>query len=637
MRAVVCAVAVGALGVLGGMAITGFGANGAAPLKPAAQAAAAAAAPPATCVNGKADLGDTYYPGIGNSGYDVAHYDLNLKYNPTTHILDGKATISASATENLCRFNLDLRGLTVSSVKVNGAAAAFTRDGRELIITPAAALPAAQGFTVEVLYSGEPGPAPRDPDNFIDGWNYTENGSYTSTPPQGADTWYPSNNSTNDKATFTFTVTTQADRQVMSNGQLISSTVDDAAGTSTWVWDETEQMETYLATVNIGKFTILRDTTPSGIPIINGVRPDQLTDTARTRLAGIGNIIDYFSSVFGPYPFSSVGAIVDVTNAGYQMETQTRPEFTSANGLSALAHELAHQWYGDNVAARSMRDVWLSEGFATFANWLYTEHNGGTTAQQSFNTQYARVSTNSLWTNQVVNPGAANQYQNATVYTRGGMTLQALRAKIGDTAFFNTMRDYTATFGGGVATTEDFFAIAERDSGQDLRDFMRVWLFTPGKPSESYCYCVVPPTTPASVGGTVPQTLSLTIGSAAGFGAFTPAVAKDYLASAAATVVPTAGDASLSVVDPGSAAPGHLVNGTFSLPSAVQARATNAASPSTAFSAVSGAPLTLLTWAAPVSNDNVTLEFKQPIAANDALRSGAYAKTFTFTLSSTTP
>ena len=85
--------------------------------------------------------------------------------------------------------------------------------------------------------------------------------------------------------------------------------------------------------------------------------------------------------MFGPYPFSSVGAIVDVTNAGYQMETQTRPEFTSANGLSALAHELAHQWYGDNVAARSMRDVWLSEGFATFANWLYTEHNGGTTAQ----------------------------------------------------------------------------------------------------------------------------------------------------------------------------------------------------------------------------------------------------------------
>ena len=129
-------------------------------------------------------------------------------------------------------------------------------------------------------------------------------------------------------------MTVPADRQVMSNGQLISNTVDEAAGTSTWVWEETEPMATYLATVNIGKFTILRDTTASGVPIINGVRPDQLTDTARTRLAGIGHIIDFFGTKFGKYPFSSVGAIVDVTNAGYQMETQTRPEFTSANGLS---------------------------------------------------------------------------------------------------------------------------------------------------------------------------------------------------------------------------------------------------------------------------------------------------------------
>src|SRR5262245_43995526 len=296
-------VAVAAIAAMGGMALTGFGASGAAPPK----AVAAADAPPPTCVNGKGDLGDTYYPGIGNSGYDVSHYDLNLKYDPTSHILDGKATISAATTMDLCRFNLDLRGLTVSSVKVNGTAAQFTRDGRELIITPDVPRARATGFTVEVLYSGEPGPAPRDPDGFIDGWNYTENGSYTSTPPQGADTWYPCNNSTLDKATFTFNVTVPADRQVMSNGQLISNTIN--GDWSTWVWEETEPMATYLATVNIGKFTILRDTTASGVPVINGVRPDQLTDTARTRLAGIGNIIDFFGTKFGPYPFSSVGAI----------------------------------------------------------------------------------------------------------------------------------------------------------------------------------------------------------------------------------------------------------------------------------------------------------------------------------------
>ena len=482
--------AVAAVAAFGGMAITGFGGDGKPDDVPIAQQVAAA--PPTTCVNGAGDLGDTYYPGIGNGGYDVTHYDLNLGYNPTTHILNGSATITAAATQNLCRFNLDLRGLTVASVKVDGAAATWTRDGRELIITPAQPLRAATGFVVEVVYSGEPGPAPRDPDGFIDGWNYTENGSYTSTPPQGADTWYPCNNSTNDKATFTFNVTVPADRQVMSNGQLITNTVDEAAGTSNWVWEETEPMATYLATLNIGKFTILRDTTASGVPVINGVRPDQLTDLARSRLANIGPIIDFFGTRFGKYPFSSVGAIVDVTNAGYQMETQTRPEFTSANGLSALAHELAHQWFGDHVAVRRMRDVWLSEGFATFANWLWVENTGGTTAQAVVQHQLR-----TRREHDVLEQHRARSGRSQPVPERHGLHARRHDAagaapKIGDDAFFQTLKDYVATFGGGVASTQDFIAIAQRDSGQDLREFFRVWLYTPGKPSESYCYCLRP-------------------------------------------------------------------------------------------------------------------------------------------------
>ena len=133
MRQALVLAVVAALAALGGMAITGFERPDEVPL-----AKRAAAAPPTACVNGASEVGDTYYPGIGNGGYDVTHYDLNLAYNPATRILDGKATITAAATQNLCRFNLDLRGLTVHSVKVNDADASFTRDGRELIITPAA-------------------------------------------------------------------------------------------------------------------------------------------------------------------------------------------------------------------------------------------------------------------------------------------------------------------------------------------------------------------------------------------------------------------------------------------------------------------------------------------------------------------
>jgi aminopeptidase N len=474
MRTAIVASTAALIAGAAGMAITGFAASAGSDHRDRGDRVE-------RCVNGSPEVGDTYYPGIGNGGYDVAHYDLDLGYDHATKVLDGEATISASATQDLCRFNLDLRGLKVHSIEVDNRRADWRRDGRELIITPRRPLPAGEGFTVEVDYSGQPGPAPTDPSGFLDGWNYTDDGSYTSTPPQGADTWYPNNNTTNDKATFTFTVTVPDDIEAIANGQLISHKVDRRRGTATWVWDETEQMATYLATLSTGQFTILEDRTADGLPIWNAVQPDQLNDTSRAQLDTIEPILDFFGERFGPYPFSSSGAIVDVTDAGYQMETQTRPEFTSAAGLRALAHELAHQWFGDDVAVRRMRDVWLSEGFATYAAWLWTEHTGGRTAQASFDASYAREGT--FWDNTVFDPGVENQYQSATVYTRGAMTLHALRGKIGDDAFFRTLKAYTKTFGGAVASTDDLISIAERESEQRLDDFFDVWLYEPGKPA----------------------------------------------------------------------------------------------------------------------------------------------------------
>jgi hypothetical protein len=140
-----------------------------------------------------------------------------------------------------------------------------------------------------------------------------------------------------------------------------------------------------------------------------------------------------------------------------------------------------------------------------------------------------------------------------------------------------------------------------------------------------------------TVGGTVPATLSLTLGAPAAFGPFTPGVAKDYTATQTANIVSTAGDATLSVTDPSSTAPGHLVNGSFALPQPLQASATSPAGNGGAFAALSGSPLTLLTWPYPVSNDPVTINYKQSIGAGDALRTGSYSKTLTYTLSTTQP
>src|SRR6201999_545768 len=142
--------------------------------------------------------------------------------------------------------------------------------------------------------------------------------------------------------------------------------------------------------------------------------------------------------------------------------------------------------------------------------------------------------------------GVVNQYQNATVYTRGGMTLQALRAKLGDDVYFQILKDYVATFGGGTASTDDFIAIAQRDSGQDLRDFFKQWLYTPGKPNETYCYCVAPVNNTSTVGGSVGATLALTIGTPPAFAPFVPGVAKDYTTSTTATVISSAENAALT-------------------------------------------------------------------------------------------
>jgi hypothetical protein len=139
-----------------------------------------------------------------------------------------------------------------------------------------------------------------------------------------------------------------------------------------------------------------------------------------------------------------------------------------------------------------------------------------------------------------------------------------------------------------------------------------------------------------TVSGTVPATLSLTLGQPASFGAFTPGVAKTYDAQTTATVTSTAGDALLTVSDPDTAHPGHLVNGSFFLPEPLQAKATKSDTQGTAFNAVN-ASLNLLTWSAPVSNDPVSIFFEQKINANDALRTGTYSKTLTFTLSTTNP
>ena len=428
---------------------------------------------------GSAGLGDPFFPLAGNGGYDVAHYSLVFSYDPATRQFDGTATITATATQNLSRFDLDLRGFDIDRLTVNGAAASFTRDGQELVITPAAGLPAGALFTVVVGYAGIPSVV-TDPDGSIEGWVPTDDGAFVVGEPQGSPAWYPANDNPRDKATYDFTATVPAGITVMANGVLGSRTT--AGGRTTWVWRATSPMAPYLATATLGRFDLTQSTAPGGIPAYVAVDPTLSTGNVLRKLP---DIVDFYASIYGPYPFEAVGAIVDdAPDVGYSLETQTKPVFDRMPNEATLAHEISHMWYGDSVTLTEWPDIWLHEGFATWSEWIWSEHNGQKSAHNYFKTLYnTPAQDTAFWTPPPGDPGSAEFLFNGTIYNRGGMTLQALREKIGDGDFFEIMRRWAAEHRYGNVTTPQFIALAEQVSGMQLDHFFDVWLYQPEKPT----------------------------------------------------------------------------------------------------------------------------------------------------------
>jgi len=440
---------------------------------------------------GASGVGDPYFPLEGNGGYDAQHYDLELSYDPASDRLDGVATITAKATQDLSSFDLDLQQLDVSAVTVDNQPADFTRDGQELTVTPRHRLHEHKTFRVGVTYGGVPQTIVGSPIVFGSpyGFLHTDDGQFVGAEPNAASTWFPSNDHPSDKATYVFRVTVPEDVSAIANGRLAWSQTRD--GKSTFVWSEDSPMATYLATVDTGHWVIRNGRTPGGVPetvavdpvlpAVNGVPAvDFFFDTS-------AEAVDFESQYFGPYPFSSTGAIAD--NATYQgrplgfsLETQTKPVYSAVRSTTTIAHELSHQWFGDSVSVQTWDNIWLNEGFATFAEYLWLEHNGTRTAHQSFLNDYSRAATSSFWNVIVANPQRDTMFASA-VYRRGGMTLQALREKIGDEKFFDILKTWTREHFHGNGTTKEFTALAEEISGQDLDAFFQTWLYTAGKPT----------------------------------------------------------------------------------------------------------------------------------------------------------
>lgn len=429
---------------------------------------------------GAAGLGDPLYPALGNGGYDVQHYTIDLTVDVVRNMLDGVTTITAHATQPLSAFNLDFSGLTITRVTVNGQSADYRRQGSETTITPPQPLAAGARLTVTVAYRGEPQPI-RDPGvPFVPlGWQRFEQGIAVVSEPSGAMNWFPSNNHPADKATFTFRVQVPKPYQVAANGVLADT--QDAGSSTTFVWQMTDPMATYLATVHVGRYEVVTATGPGGVTL-RYYFPLRTPDTVKAKFERIPQMMQFMTERFGAYPFDAYGVALLPVSTGWALETQTLSTYGADGADEAeVFHELMHEWFGNSVSPATWQDVWLNEGFATYFQWLWQEETEGRPAFDA-TVQQAYAGLVSRRVGPVLPQQPAGMFTAAT-YQRGACTLHALRLTVGDAVFFQILRTYYERFAGGVASTADFSATAVEVSGQPgVEALLNAWLTNPTPP-----------------------------------------------------------------------------------------------------------------------------------------------------------
>ncbi|MFC5502681.1 M1 family metallopeptidase [Lysinimonas soli] len=425
---------------------------------------------------GAMTAGDAYLPGHGNGGYRVLRYELDLDYRISTNRLHGTATIHAHSTQALERFTLDLAKLRVSRVRIEGRRGTrFAQAARKVVITPAVALPADEDFTLVIEYAGAPGPI-RSRWGPV-GWEELADGVLVAAQPSGAPSWFPTNDRVDDKAAYDIRFRTDQAYTVVCNGTLVDHHV--ASGQGHWHYEQTQPTASYLATVQIGRY---ERATPdwSGVP---GVLAYPRTIAARVAsdFAAVDRMMALFQERFGPYPFDGYTVVVTADELEIPLEAQGLAIFGAnhADGHGGserlVAHELAHQWFGNSVGLSSWKDIWLNEGFACYSEWIWSEHSGGMSAEGW--AQHYRRQLSALPRDIVVgDPGATLMFDDR-VYKRGALTLHAVRSTLGDPAFFELLRSWTGSHRHGTATTADFQALAGQAAGRSLDRLFTAWLF----------------------------------------------------------------------------------------------------------------------------------------------------------------
>ena len=422
---------------------------------------------------------DPYLPTAGNFGYRVSRYELELEYKVAINRLGGTATVTAVTLAELQTFSLDLSSaLSVAKVTVNGKRPKHFRTDRDkLHITLADRLPAGAAMTVAVRYSGTPRPK-RTPWGEV-GFEELTEGALVAGQPNGASSWFPCDDHPSAKASFRIQIATESAYLTLANGKLLSRRA--RAGMTTWTYEQSEPTSTYLITLQVGPYT-RRRMAKNGVEIFS-VLPDRLRREFDHDFGRQPQMMKLFVKLFGPYPLAD-GYTVVVTDDDLEIPLEAQGiSIFGANHCDGrrgserlVAHELAHQWFGNSVTAQRWRHIWLHEGFACYAEWLWSDHCGERSAYD-WARHYHRRLVDSPQDLVLADPGPQDMFDDR-VYKRGALALHALRRRIGDDAFFALLREWTSRYRHASVVTDDFIALAAQYTEDSLRPLWAAWLYS---------------------------------------------------------------------------------------------------------------------------------------------------------------
>jgi aminopeptidase N len=419
---------------------------------------------------------DPYAPQSGDPSYDVQEYDLALGYRVRTNRLEGVATITAVARQPITAFTLDLVGLRATRVKVDGATARSVGGPRALRVTPSVALAAGASFTVEVAYAGSP--APRRSRWGTVGWEELTDGALVAGQPTGAPTWFPCNDRPDNRARMRLRITVDDGYTVAATG--VPGAVTRRGGRTTSIFTSAVPTATYLAAVHVGRYRT-QHLAGSGIDVVPEVSvtaPPALTAAADRAFARVPEMLRVFDRLFGPYPQEACALVVTADELEIPLEAQGLAVFGMNHLVPAaqrlVAHELAHQWFGNSVGIARWSDIWLNEGFACYAEWLWSDASGGPSVDACVEENYTRLAAKPRDL-LLVDPGPDDMFDDR-VYKRGALALHALRRAVGDEAFFALLRVWTADHRHALVTTDDFRAAVERTGGADAAALLSTWV-----------------------------------------------------------------------------------------------------------------------------------------------------------------